>query len=260
MENDEGLPIGELTEGGCCSCGTSPMDEEYYKSCCGIKRRLVCGGKMYFPARRTHDSHQKFAHILTPLVILALGLCGGSFWFMSHGHTYLHLNLRMLTYTIICSGILFVITIAMSALCMLSWWKSTTCIHHRFMGDFTDTEDNYIVGSKLAEDLENGHRGLAFFTTVPPSVSFDRFSSGENPKLSMLDIDYEQDHVETFRGSVDASNRKMAILQQTSQEIQDRNSELYDHVQKLDKAKSIAWMAENAPFFSCCGMDTLDED
>ena len=227
----------------CCRDSDPDSDEQDFDGCCGIKRE-ICYQNLYFPPRRSHNAHQSYAHVLTPLCIILDIICGLAISFMFGSHEYLHMKLKVLLYTVVGVGILFSTTIVLHGLCIISWWKSCSCTHYKFMGDFDETEQDYQTGFKAARDIENGNSTLAFFSEVSPFVDEDDYA--QRGPLHDSDIEsFSQQHCTSKNGPGEQN------LRATANFIEQQNQIFYAKIEKFRRAKSALAMAESVPCISC---------
>lgn len=135
---------------------------------CGFRRRLCCGGKMFFPPRRTYDDNHSIATILGIISFILIILCGIVLYMMiqvsGHYTTYL---LKHLGKAVILYSFLFIFTIIVSSLFLMFCWNSTSMILYPFYGGFRNSEQVYIDGL-------NSHRDLM---DIQPILDFDTFST-----------------------------------------------------------------------------------
>lgn len=227
---------------------TAEEELNKFATCCGIKRRQCCGG-FYFPPRRSHNSHQSYAHILTPITIILACISGLAVYAMFNYHDYIHKNLKMLPVVMLMTSTLMTLTIILAGLCVMSWWKSCTCYHYEFMGDFEETERNYWIGFGAANDIEEGKSTLAFFSTVSPFEDKDDVASKFG--FGNSDVEYV-DHESLMPSTSNGQAPSEDDLNATAKYLEQSRLAFYDKIDKLERAKSAIAIAESTPLMMCC--------
>lgn len=252
-------------EGFCCGSKRKrrqPVDMEdetesiaKFGECCGFRRRLICGG-FYFPPRRSHTSHQSYAHVLTPVCIILDVVCALMIYFMFGSHELMHDSQKLLIITVVGSGVLLSTTAILHGLCVMSWWKSTFCCHYDFMGDFDEAEQNYYTGFGAAEQIGNGTSTLAFFSFVSPFSDTEGYA--DHP-FGESDLEaHDALHIDSpnqVRDDKPSLREPTGLdLRATSNYLQHQRQIFYAKQDKLDKTKSAFMNANTAPCLICCGI------
>lgn len=245
--------------------------------CMGCRRKRRCGTSFYWPPRRSHNNYQTYANVLSFVVAVLLAISAYIIYFLFNTHQIFHSRGMFPHLTKIAIGIaaVFCTTVVCTCLCVICWWKSSSCYHYKFMGQFEDAENLYVDGLDAGEQLEEAANVVLFSQVSPIATIIENEGVDEASfdPAAALGYDLPGDAVGgpavvANSGNVPGSANLGPSLQPTNVSrsqatratIADNLNAFYEKFELASRSKRMMKSSENHPCLLCCIKLDLDED